>query len=217
MRARAGLLAVVLLMVAGLLTPTFPAFAKGPVDKMTLTGAGLASPIAITDSESLAPFDPWTRGFVSWNRGRVTERPSAEQTYAVSFYLQAKDRPNCAKLDGEFCVIFVMQYSPDPSGGSGYLYIPGPGEPSYRLNKGTIITSSLDAWDPNGKWQYATADWDALMQRVLGEDGVVTPVAASPGTTATPTAKAWVLALWAMGLLGSAAGLLWLRLRQKPS
>ncbi len=183
MRARAGLFAVV--VVAALLMPKFPAFAKGPVDKMTLTGAGLASPIEITNSESLAPFDPWTRGFVSWNRGRVTEPPPAEQIYAVSFYLQARNRPNCPKLDGEFCVIFVLQYSPDPSGGPGHLYFPGPGEPSYRLNIGTIMTSSLDAWDPNGKWQYATADWDALMQRVLGEDGVATPVAASPSTTAT--------------------------------
>ena len=229
MRVRTRLLAVVFLALAGWLIPGSPVLAKGPVDKITLTGPGLTNPIEITDPESLAPFNPWTRGFIDWGRGLVTEPPPAEQTYTVSLYLRARG------------VIYVLQYSPDPSGGPGYLYIPGRGDPWYSLNIGTILTGDSDAWNPNGKWQYATSDWDALMQRALREDRGLTgrsdslpaepvtevavaagtpvpiPMPASLSTNAITIAKLWVLALAAVGLLTVATGLLWLRHRQKPT
>ena len=217
MRVRTRLFAVVFLALAAWLIPGSPVLAKGPVDKITLTGPGLTNPIEFTDPESLAPFNPWTRGFIDWSRGLVTEPPQAEQTYAVAFYLKASERPYCLKHEGEFCLIYLIRYSPDPSGGPGYLYFPGQGEPEHQINKGTIIDSSIDAWDPNGKWQYATAGWDALMQRALQADGGPTSTSASPATRAISPANLWVLALAAMGLLAAIVSLLWLRLRQKPT
>lgn len=157
------------------------ALAKGPVDKITITG--LDDPIEITDEASLAPFDPWSRGFIAWDRGLVEEPPSViEETYTVSFHIE--------RGDGEFSLIYVLHYAPARAGGPGYIYIPGPGDPYYQLNIGTIITGSSDQWDPNDKWQYATAEWDALMLHALGEHSALGSAdGASEASSGLPTAK----------------------------
>ena len=49
---RARVSVMVLLVLAVWLIPGSPVLAKGPVDKITLTGPGLAAPIEITDSGS---------------------------------------------------------------------------------------------------------------------------------------------------------------------
>ena len=109
----------------------------------------------------------------------------------------------------------MLQYSPDPSGEPRCPYIPGEGDPEYSLNTGTILTGDSDAWNPNGKWQYATAGWDALMQRALQADGGSASTSASPATRAISPANPWMLALAAMALLAATMSLLRLRLRQK--
>jgi hypothetical protein len=102
-------------------------------------------------------------GFIDWERGSITSPPAAETTYTASFYL---------KREGDdLSLIYVLRYLPDPSGGQGFIYIPGPGDPWYRLNIGTIITGSSDRWDPNGKWQYATAEWDRVVRGALEARG----------------------------------------------
>ena len=144
------------------------------------------------------------------------------------------------KREGELCLIYVLQYSLDPLGGPGYLYFPGIGEPSYRVKKGTIITASSDLWDPNGKWHYATEQWDTLIRHALREEGNVTPGSASltarsvtepavatgdPVSAPLPSSRATsagsqgfevAIAMAAVALAIGAAGFLWLRIRQKP-
>ena len=187
--ARVGLVVAVLL--AASLTLTAQVYAKGPVDKITLAGEGLTEPIEITDAESLAPFDPWMRGFIDWNRGRIAEPPPVEEAYEVSFHLADRG------------TIYVMQYLTDTLGGPGYIYIPGPGDPWYSLNMGTIMGGSSDAWDPNGKWHHAKLSWGMLVQKALNSTGNVPtpPAAVGPGTATT----VWVLALGALLLFSAAA------------
>ena len=71
----------------------------------------ISEAIEITDAESLAPFEPWTRGFIDWSRGRITEPPSVNRTHEVSFHLT------------DHGMIYVLKYSTNPSGGPGYIYI----------------------------------------------------------------------------------------------
>ena len=176
------------------------AYAKGPVDKITVAGHGLTEPIEITDSGSLAAFDPWLRGFINWNRGSIAEPPRVAETYEISFHLDGRG------------TIYVMQYSTDPSGGPGYVYIPGPGDPWYRLNTRTILGGSSDVWDPNGRWHNATLGWGLLMQQVLG-GAEHTPTSQAMGREAVTVV--WALAAGGLVLLSAAWVLLWLRLRRR--
>jgi hypothetical protein len=176
-----------------------PAYAKGPVDKITLAGQGLAEPVEITDSRSLESFDPWMRGFIDWNRGQIAEPPLVGKTYEVSFHL------------GDRGTIYVMQYSTDPSGGPGYIYIPGPADAWYSLNIRTIMGGSSDAWDPNGRWHHATLGWGMLMRQALGSVGhAPTSEEAAGGRKVT---MVWGLSLGVLALLGVAA--FSIRLRQR--
>jgi hypothetical protein len=141
-----------------------PVVAKGPVDKIAVDGPD-TDRIEITAGDALDEFDPWGRQFIDWERGLASEPPKRGEPYTVSFYLD--DR-----------VIFVLKYALEPEGGTGYIYIPGPEDPDYKLNAGTIIGGSSDRWDPNGKWQYATASWAAVMP---GESRVQPPTTGDGG------------------------------------
>ena len=189
---------VALAMLVGTFALTSPVAAKRPVDKITIEGQHLTAPIEITDETSLEPFSPWFRQFIDWKQRRIKTPPTVEQTYEVSFHLNDRG------------VIFVLEYSTDPSGGPGYIYIPGPGEPGYRLNIGTIITGDSDSWNPNGQWQHATPEWGTLMRQAIGQSPE--PQSTSNGAWAPP---AWALALAGLALVGAAT--VSLRLRRRPA
>lgn len=147
----ARVVALVSLALTAWLIAGSVAFAKGPIDKITLAGPGLADPIEITDPRSLEPINIWTRSFVDWGRGLVAEPPPVELTYTVAFYFNSRGRA------------YVLRYHLDPTG-DGYLYFPGTGEPDYELNIATITSGDSDAWDPNSKWHYATQRWVLVVQ-----------------------------------------------------
>ena len=172
-----------------------PALAKSPPDKLVLEGPGLATALAITDPAALVGFSPWDRGFIAWARGPITTPPT-EQPYTVSFFLGGRK-------------IYVVHYVPGPAGRPGAIYIPGPGDSDYQLNIGTIMGASSDRWGPEGKWQYATANWDTVLQRALRVHGAPSP---APGGL-LPRAPLWGVAVTASGLLGSAAWRGWRRHR----
>ena len=176
-----------------------PTYAKGPVDKITLAGEGLAEPVEITDSRSLESFDPWMRGFIDWNRGQIAEPPSLGKTYEVSFHLEDRG------------TIYVMEYATDPSGGPGYIYIPGPGDPSYSLNTRTILGGPRDVWDPNGRWHHATLGWGMLMRQTF--DSVGHTPTSEEVDSGTKMPMVWGLSLGVLALLGIAA--FSIRLRQR--
>lgn len=179
------------LVVLALSLPTlFPiaALAKSPPDKLTVDGPGLAEPVEITEAAELSKFSPWTRGFIAWDRGLVAVPPQTEKTYTVSFYIQTTK-------------IYVLEYVPEPSNGPGYIYIPGPGHPAYRLNIGTIITGDSDRWDPNGKWHHATPEWGRVISRALRTH--------SSGAATWPVSQVWILAGTGAGLASALGWVLW--------
>ena len=124
------------------------ALAKGTVEMIAVSGPGLDKPLEITDRNSLYPFNPWSRGFIDWGRGIISNPDPGLQTYEVQFYLDRDESP-----------IAVIEYSPEPHGGPGYVHIP----PS-DLNTGQ---GDSDYWDPIGKWHHATRAWGLLMQKGL--------------------------------------------------
>jgi hypothetical protein len=162
--------------------------AKGPVDRLTIEGPGLAQPVEITDPAELADWSPWTRTFIAWSLGVAAVPPATKKSYTVSFY-------------DEGTKMYVLEYVPGPSEGTGLLYIPGPEHPAYRLNIGTIITGDSDWWNPNGKWHHATNEWAGMIDRALK--------ASSPQPATGPTTPIWIAAGVGMALAGVIVVLLW--------
>ena len=156
------------------------ASAKGPVDKLTVEGRMLGTPLEITNQDALQPFDPWTRGFIDWTRGSVREPPSQHGTFTVAFYVDDQR-------------LYVLEYFPSQVGESGFIYIPGREHAAYSLNVQTISSGSSDKWDPNGKWHYATPQWDELILTALvsfiregEEEALLSPTAGSGARIQAP-------------------------------
>jgi len=195
-----GIVILTLLLAASVISAS-PAFAKGPVDKISIAGPGLATPIEITNPELLRGLDPWAAMFVDWGRGPKAEPPSAGKHYEVFFYLKEKN--------ADFSLIYALYYSPAPSGKQEYIYLPGPGEKWYRLNIGTIIRDGQD-----GKWHYATPAWDATMQRVLEEHAASITKPALLASTLATVLRPWTFILVAIGLVAGVAWVVLLHRRQ---
>jgi|SRR5688572_23314425 hypothetical protein len=132
------------------------AFAKDSPDKITIWGPSLTQPIEITDPDVLEGFDPWEGQFLDRSRDTVSKEPHVQEIYHVIFYWQANKDKNR--------VMYVFQYSPNPFGGKGFIYLPREGEPWHRVNGQTIIRSS--------GWKYASPAWDKLMGQTLENDTV---------------------------------------------
>ena len=148
MRLKYGLRLVVVAALAACLMQASVALAKGTVEMISVSGPGLNEPVEITDRNSLEPFLPWSRDFIDWGRGIIPNPAPGLQTYEVQFYLERDQRP-----------VSVIEYSPEPHGGPGYVHVP----PS-DLNTGQ---GDSDYWDPFGKWHHATRAWGLLMQKAL--------------------------------------------------
>jgi hypothetical protein len=75
------------------------------------------------------------------------------------FYMKWPERKS--SLDrGDLKMIYATRYC--YTGTAGYVYLPGPTEPLYFTNTGTIIRGDAD-----GKWHPATAAWDSLMSNAV--------------------------------------------------
>ena len=131
------------------------AFCKGSPDLILISGGGLGQPIEITDPDSLKAFNPWIGQFADWQAKRLADAPCFRRSFEVSFYMRWPGRKS--SLDrGNLQLIYSTRYC--STGQIGYVYLPGPGEPQYGPNRGTIIRGPAD-----GKWHVPTAGWDALM------------------------------------------------------
>jgi hypothetical protein len=128
-------------------TPVQVARAKGPADKITVQGPGLTGPVEITDPQALDEFTPWGDRFLDLTRGIIRE-PPAGQSYQVTIEVKPQ-------------WVYSFDYVLNPAGGPGYIYLPGAGDARYQRNIGTIIRAQ------DGRWLFASPEWDALMQRVL--------------------------------------------------
>jgi hypothetical protein len=148
-----GLVAISLVQV---LTPT-PSWAKGETVKITLTCTGLAGPVDLTDPTALTlRFGPWGGAFLDSTR---TGRPGAgkgQRQCEVALYVRYNVR--------DVQLAYVFYYYPGGASNPGYIYLPGPRDPWYTLNVGTMWRQGQD-----GKWHVASQEWDALARHAIAE------------------------------------------------
>jgi len=147
-----ALVAVPLILVAAPKT----AWAKGATSKITISGGGLTSEIEVTDPRILDISNVWYGKFLDRSKGAVKEPPRGLRTYEVWFYI--KFSANDVRKR------YVVYYSPDPSTGHGYVYLPGKGQPWYWLNVSALFQDGRD-----GKWSYASPAWEDLIKPVIAD------------------------------------------------
>jgi len=142
----------VLLFLASLpLAPT--AFAKGQPHHVTITSPALAEPIVITYPETWSGLDPWKVELIDRTRPAMRERPQVGQWFRVAHYVT--DHNNL----GYQSLFSAYDFYADPSGGPGYVYWQG---------------WTPDPFSAEPRWHYASAEWGALMHRVLQESAADT-------------------------------------------
>jgi hypothetical protein len=176
-----GLLVFIVIMTV--LLAVVPMVAKGPVDKITVRGHGLKSTIEMADPAILEAFNPWMAQFIDWQQG-TSAAPRTGQVYDVAFVINDTS-------------IYNVQFVPGVLGEQGYIYLPGPGDPSYNLNIGTIIQDGND-----GEWHRATSSWDNAIQPLITQQSAL--VLPATGTHA-PSFR-WLLVIGGgLTIMGSLA------------
>jgi hypothetical protein len=156
--------------------------AKGDIVKLTITGAGLPTPIEIYPN--IGEFNVWvgpgtstngverTDGFnafiVDWSKGIVRQLPTGLQHHEVSFYT------GCRKGEGpcrtaEPILAYVVTYAYNPSMDQGFVYLPRNGDQFYRLNVATIVRGL------EGRWFHATSDWEKFARPRIARARVTGP------------------------------------------
>lgn len=140
-----------LLLVSSMST----ALAKGPADKITISGPGLSEPIEITDARILEKFSPWGEAFFDERQGFLAESPVVDASYQVQFFMRDQG--------GELRLSYIFEYAP---GDPGYIHLPGKGDKDYEINKGTIMRRE------DGGWLYASEGWYDLMRNLLGDQEI---------------------------------------------
>ncbi|GAB4577313.1 MAG: hypothetical protein Fur0022_00440 [Anaerolineales bacterium] len=150
------LIRITLLGVLILFSSVTTAIAKGPADKLSISGPGLTEPIEVTDPKILQPFSPWGDRFYDGQTGALAELPKVDVQYQVLFYVEDEA--------GELRVRYAFQYTP---GQPGLIHLPGKGDEWYETNIGTILRGGLE-----GQWLYASQEWDDLMRQLLEGQGI---------------------------------------------
>jgi len=119
--------------------------------KLTVTGAKLQQSIEITDPAVLALSFVYGGTFIG---APASEPDPAWPRYTVTFDVQT--------LDGVKAAAYVVNYCTDSTTGEGFIYLPGPGDGSYRRNISTILRDGQD-----GRWHRASAAWGGAINARL--------------------------------------------------
>jgi len=185
MRLTTRLLLLLFPVVAMWLTLSSATYAGAGTTRIVITGGDLPEEVVIADHDVVSQFHVWTRNFIDWGSGVISEPPTVDLEYRVTLYVHTP--------------AFQMNYAPAQDGGSGYIFIPASGN-SY-------VSGDSDRWNPNGKWQYATPEWDAFMLDVRSVHSAAVP----------PLSPSWAgigsMGLAAIGLAAGAGALAWFGLR----
>ena len=148
---------------------------KGPTVKITVSGPGLAAPLAITDP-NVGEFAVWsgpgvfvnrveqTEGFIiEWSKGTAAELPAGLDRYEVSFFAGCND-PNIGCRSTEPRVVYVVTYAYRTGSNPGFVYLPGRRDDTFRLNEAMWHG---DAY--HGKWLHATAAWEKFVRPIIAK------------------------------------------------
>ena len=168
-RSFAGALTLLMMSVPA------PLYAKGATVKITIKGAGLATPIEITD-RTVRGFSVYagpgvfvngieeTEGFIiQWSKGIVAERPNGLQRYEVLFY-EGCDIGEWGCRSGDPSLSYVVLYDYDPSMDQGYIYLPG--------NVGELGNLNGIRWHGHGydgNWLRATSEWEKFARPLIAK------------------------------------------------
>jgi hypothetical protein len=128
------------------------ASAKSDTVRIKISGGRLTKAIEITDPRILALSNAWSGQFLDGARSPENEPPKGLLAYEVSFFAELGEN--------DVRKVYVLYYYPNAPE-QGYIYLPGQGA-VYRLNGGTILRYGRD-----GKWNYASPTWEALMKPAL--------------------------------------------------
>jgi hypothetical protein len=135
------------------------ASSKASLSKLLLSGRGLPQPIEITDSQLLGSSNPWFGSFIAgWKEpfdSAIASVPSnAAPRYQITFFANASGQ--------EPHVIYVAYYVFESATHRGLVYLPGPHDPGYSLNIGTIVRPHQD-----GRWNPANPAWCDQMNSII--------------------------------------------------
>ncbi|MEZ5316235.1 MAG: hypothetical protein R2752_02430 [Vicinamibacterales bacterium] len=149
-------LVIALALLAGPLLG--PVAAKGPTVLVTVTGPGLPGEIEVTDPAALA--DVWgaPAGCGTSDRFFTASAAAPDRTlprYDVAFHVRIGEAGTTASR-----VMYLVRFAWDPVSGLGFVYLPGPGDAAYAVNRGTIMRGVND-----GRWFRASARWAGAIQR----------------------------------------------------
>jgi hypothetical protein len=130
--------------------PQAPAMIKETV-RLTLSGAGIARPLEVTDRQVLALSNVFAGTFIGAPAG---EPDAAWPRYAVIFDVQTRD--------GVKSPAYSLDYSKNRWTGEGFIHLPGRGDDRYRINIGTIMRGMQD-----GAWHRASDEWSRAINPLL--------------------------------------------------
>jgi len=142
------------IVAAAALGLAVPLYAKAPLQRITISGGGLAEPVTVADQETLALSNPWHGRIANWSAD-VAPPPDDRPVYEITLH---------ARLRGsEVKPIYQLRYVKGDRGAPGSVYLPGRGEAWYRQNVSIIYREGHD-----GHWHVATAAWEAAIRPALG-------------------------------------------------
>jgi hypothetical protein len=133
----------ILLSVLGFLLIAQFVQAKGPANKIVITGPDFNGEFVLTDQEMLNHIS--MAGLEDFQRGILSETPSVEgEGYEMTRYFESDP--------GKYRPFDVVIYYPSPENGVGYVFYDG----------------IIDGWSEyDDQWFYATPEGYETMERVL--------------------------------------------------
>ena len=146
--------------------------AKGPTTRISIRDVARGNAVAIVDPAILSRFNVWdgpgtfsgtpdqqkegTTGFiVDWQAGPVDLPPSGLQEYDVQFFVKIHNQ-------GDERLSYSVTYRSNGAG-EGFVYLPGSGDPRFRVNAGSIFRGT----GYEGRWFRASAAWQQAARTVL--------------------------------------------------
>jgi len=129
--------------------------AKGATVKLTLNGPGLAAPVEIVEPAILHGSNVWDGSFL----GETLDAPppGATATHTLTFEVQTPEWMRQAPR-----TMYTVLLARDAKSGGLLLYLPGRGEPGYRVNVSSMLRDTQD-----GHWHRPSASWAAALARYL--------------------------------------------------
>jgi hypothetical protein len=144
----------VLVLGAFTLAVATAAYAKAPLNHVTVSGGNITKPVTITDRDALRLSNPWHGNIADWKGAHVGSPPTDRSVYEITLH---------ARMRGpEVRPIYQLRYIEGRHDQPGYVYLPGRGEPWYRQNVSIIYREGHD-----GHWHAAAPEWDAHIRRAL--------------------------------------------------